>query len=100
MKVDVSYSSSPPLPDFTPWNWFRKWTGVPVSCRISSVGLLTCASSGRSAFPFLNGTVAVFWPVLHAYSGGAVLDFHQLPMLLPKGFQDVFENNTKPGVVS
>src|SRR5580698_8204599 len=43
------------------------------------VGLLTCASTNRSAFPS-RGTVAFVRPVLRAYSGGAVLDLHQLPI--------------------
>ena len=49
---------------------------------------------GPAAFPFLAGTVAD-WPVLHAHSGGAVLDFHQLPILLTAGLPGRFENNIR-----
>jgi hypothetical protein len=37
----------------------------------------------------------LIWPVLHAHSGGAVLDFHQLPILLTAGLPGRFENNTR-----
>ena len=46
---------------------------------LSPVGLLTCASPGRSAFPSRTGNSGLRGSALHAYSGGAVLDFHQLP---------------------
>ena len=50
------------------------------------VGLLTCASTGRSAFPSVQDSGS-HRPVLHAYSGGAVLDLHQLPNKTPAVFE-------------
>jgi len=45
----------------------------------SPVGLLTCASTNRSAFPSPMDSGSLR-QVLDAYSGGAVLDSHQLPV--------------------
>src|SRR5450755_3434825 len=60
----------------------RRIVGSSLESRNSGVlpvGLLTCASTNRSAFPSSPRTVTHIRPVLHAYSGGAVLEFHQLP---------------------
>jgi len=45
---------------------------------IMRAGLLTCASLESARLPIPCGTV-VYERVLGAYSGGAVLDSHQLP---------------------
>jgi hypothetical protein len=49
--------------------------------------------TGPAAFPF-HTEQWLRWPVLRAHSGGAVLDFHQLPMLLTRGLPGLFENIT------
>jgi hypothetical protein len=72
-------SGSPELPAFPLRHFFRTvlfiWKELS---GITRAGLLTCASSKVARIPIPWRTVALE-RFLGAYSGGAVLDFHQLP---------------------